>query len=197
MSSLTDIQSKIDESLKKIQLEQKNLNSLIKELFKLNKVKNKKTKDNTENKVKKSGGITEKRILPPNVNEFIKYALSNNKLSDNFVKDNQEIFENFSSETLVARTKVFSIINNYIKTNNLYKNDGTRVKFLPDDKLKNLFEIKDSKELNLNNLQSFIKIPYDKYKNSKVLNNSDNEEMENDSSSSSEELESEEKDDDE
>ena len=170
MTSYLELSEQYEEKIKLIKNELKNMESLSKEMKKhyINDTKGKKgkksVKDSETKEPKKNYGITEKKVLPNNVNEFIKYALDNKKLSNEFIETNNEIFNNFNIETLVARTKVNSIIHNYIKTNNLYANEEKRTEFLPDKKLKELFEMKDNEELNMRNIQSYIKRAYDKFK---------------------------------
>jgi hypothetical protein len=175
MTTFTERIDKIDEVIKKLEvnrkledLELKSLRNLVKEIkknyntdFKKKGTKTKKTESNGDSK---KYGITEPKVLPPNVYEFIKYTLTNNKLADEFVNNNNDIFENFTIETLVARTKVNSIIHNYIKTNNLYVDEEKRSVYKPDAKLKELFEMKDTEDLNLKNIQTFLKRAYDKFK---------------------------------
>jgi hypothetical protein len=197
MTTFVDNMTKFDEVIKRLETDLKSVKSLAKEMKKNystdTKKKGTKTKKTESNGAKKNHGITEPKVLPPNVNEFIKYTLTSKKLSEDFVNNNNDIFENFSTETLVARTKVNSIIHNYIKTNNLYVDEEKRSVFAPDAKLKELFEIKDKEELNLKNLQSFLKRAYDK-KDKKQTKKDDEEEeveveseeeMENDSESES------------
>jgi hypothetical protein len=203
MTTFVDNMTKLDEVMKRLETDLKSVKSLAKEMKKNyntdTKKKGTKTKKTESNGAKKNHGITEPKVLPPNVNEFIKYTLTSKKLSEDFVNNNNDIFENFSTETLVARTKVNSIIHNYIKTNNLYVDEEKRSVFAPDSKLKELFEIKDKEELNLKNLQSFLKRAYDKFKSDdkkdkkatkkdeeEVESADEEEEMENDSESESE-----------
>jgi len=175
MTTFTERIDKIDEIIKKLEvnrkledLELKSLRNLVKEIkknhntdFKKKGTKTKKTESIGDNK---KYGITEPKVLPSNVYEFIKYTLTNNKLADEFVNNNNDIFEDFTIETLVARTKVNSIIHNYIKTNNLYVDEEKRSVYKPDAKLKELFEMKDTEDLNLKNIQTFLKRAYDKFK---------------------------------
>ena len=163
---------KIEELVKKIEINQKSdssdlktLQNLIKEIRKSSEFKKKSNKksDSDPNEVKKTYGITEPKLLPPNVYKFIEEALANKKLSEDFITSN-DIFVNFTSTTLVARTKVNSIIHNYIKTNNLYADKDKRSIYSPDNKLKELFEMKDEEDLNLKNIQTFLKRAYDKFK---------------------------------
>jgi hypothetical protein len=168
MTTFCDNINKFEEIVKILDSEIKTVKTLIKEIKKNYnndiKKKTKKIKDSDSTVIKKKHGITEPKILPKNINEFIKYALKNKKLSEDFINNNNDIFEKFSTETLIARTKVNSIIHNYIKANNLYANEDKHSIFAPDDKLKKLFEIEDKEELNLKNLQSFLKRAYDKFK---------------------------------
>lgn len=198
MTTFVDNMTKIEEVIKNLETELKSAKSLFKEIKKNYstdiKKKGTKIKKTESNEIKKNHGITEPKVLPVNINEFIKYTLTNKKLSEDFISVNNDIFENFSTETLVARTKVNSIIHNYIKTNKLYVDEEKRSVFDPDTKLKELFEIKDKEELNLKNLQSFLKRAYDKFKSDDEKNkkttkkkveveSESNEEMENDSDS--------------
>lgn len=166
MTTFTENITKFEELIKKLEIDFKTVKSLAKDIKKnyTTDTKKKSTKKTESSGTKKNHGITEAKVLPTNVNEFIKYALTNNKLSEDFINNNNDIFENFSTETLVARTKVNSIIHNYIKTNKLYVDEDKRSIFDPDDKLKELFEIKDKEELNLRNIQTFLKRAYDKLK---------------------------------
>jgi len=162
---MASFNEKIDELIKSLD-ETKALAKEMKKNFKsLNKKKTTKTSDSSEsNDNKKKYGIIEPKVLPTNVYDFIKYALTNNKLSDNFVDSNNDIYKNFTSETLVARTKVYSTIINYIKTNNLYLDENNRSVYDPDEKLKELFEMKNEEVLNFKNIQTFLKRAYDKFK---------------------------------
>jgi len=162
---MASFNEKIDELIKSLD-ETKALAKEMKKNFKsLNKKKTTKTSDSSEsNDNKKKYGIIEPKVLPTNVYDFIKYALTNNKLSDNFVDSNNDIYKNFTSETLVARTKVYSTILNYIKTNNLYLDENNRSVYDPDEKLKELFEMKNEEVLNFKNIQTFLKRAYDKFK---------------------------------
>jgi hypothetical protein len=170
MSSITDNISKLDEVIKNLETDLKTVKGLAKEIKKnynadLKKNGTKKTKKTESNGDKKMYGITEPKVLPPNVYEFIKYALTNKKLAEDFINNNNDIFEDFTKDTLVARTKVNSIIHNYIKTNNLYVDEvNKRSEYAPDEKLKELFEMKDKEDLNLKNIQRFLKRAYDKFK---------------------------------
>lgn len=193
MTTFNENISKIDEVIKRLENDLKLSKTILKDIKKnyTTDAKNKTKKNPTE--IKKKYGITEPKKLPTNVHNFIDYALVNKKLSDDFLNNNNDIFEDFTTETLVARTKVNSIIHNYIKTNNLYINEDKRSVYKPDNKLKELFEMKDSEELNLKNIQSFLKRAYDKCKsddnklkkedesNEDSEKNIDDEEMENDS----------------
>jgi hypothetical protein len=168
MSSITDNINKLDEVIKNLETDLKTVKSLAKEIKKnysadLKKNGTKKTKKTESNGDKKTYGITEPKVLPPNVYEFINYALANKKLAEDFVNENNDIFESFTTKTLLARTKVNSIIHNYIKNNNLYS-EGKRSVYKPDDKLKELFEMNDEEDLNLKNIQTFLKRAYDKFK---------------------------------
>ena len=120
---------KIEELVKKIEINHKSdssdlkiLQNLIKEVRKSSdfKKKNNKKSETDSNEIKKTYGITEPKLLPPNVYKFIEEALADKKLSEDFITSN-EIFVNFTNATLVARTKVNSIIHNYIKTNKFYE----------------------------------------------------------------------------
>jgi hypothetical protein len=173
MSSVTDSfadnLSKLDEVIKNLESDLKTVKGLAKEIKKnyntdVKKNGTKKTKKTESNGDKKTYGITEPKVLPPNVYEFIKYALTNKKLAEDFVNNNNDIFKDFTTETLVARTKVNSIIHNYIKSNNLYVDEEKRSAYKPDAKLKELFEMKNEEELNLKNIQTFLKRAYDKFK---------------------------------
>jgi hypothetical protein len=170
MSSITDNINKLDEVIKNLETDLKTVKGLAKEIKKnynadLKKNGTKKTKKTESNGDKKTYGITEPKVLPPNVYEFIKYALTNKKLAEDFINNNNDIFEDFTKDTLVARTKVNSIIHNYIKSNNLYVDEvNKRSEYAPDEKLKELFEMKDKEDLNLKNIQTFLKRAYDKFK---------------------------------
>jgi hypothetical protein len=170
MSSIIDNINKLDEIIKNFETDLKTVKGLAKEIKKnynadLKKNGTKKTKKTESNGDKKTYGITEPKVLPPNVYEFINYALTNKKLSEDFINNNNDIFENFTKDTLVARTKVNSIIHNYIKSNNLYVDEvNKRSEYAPDEKLKELLEMKDKEELNLKNIQTFLKRAYDKFK---------------------------------
>jgi hypothetical protein len=169
MSSIAEKIDKIDEVVKNLESDLKTVRNLAKEIKKtynadLKKNSTKKTKKTDSNDNKKKFGITEPKVLPLNIYEFIKYALTNNKLAEDFVNKNTDIFEDFTIETLVARTKVNSIIHNYIKTNNLYVDEEKRSVYKPDAKLKELFEMKNEEDLNLKNIQTFLKRAYDKFK---------------------------------
>ena len=173
MSSITDSIgdnfSKLEEVIKNLESDLKTVKGLAKEIKKnynadLKKNGTKKTKKTESNGYKKTSGITEPKVLPPNVHEFIKYALTNKKLAEDFVNNNNDIFKDFTTETLVARTKVNSIIHNYIKSNNLYVDEEKRSVYKPDAKLKELFEMKNEEDLNLKNMQRFLKRAYDKFK---------------------------------
>ena len=178
---------KIEELVKKIEINQKSdssdlktLQNLIKEIRKSSEFKKKSTKksDSDPNEVKKTYGITEPKLLPPNVYKFIEEAIANKKLSADFITSN-DIFVNFTNTTLVARTKVNSIIHNYIKTNNLYVDEEKRSIYKPDKKLKELFEMKNEEELNLKNIQTFLKRAYDKFKsNDKKQKKEESDEVE-------------------
>jgi hypothetical protein len=177
MSSITDHINKLDEVIKNLETDLKTVKSLAKEIKKnynadVKKNGTKKTKKTESNGEKKTYGITEPKVLPPNVYEFIKYALTNKKLAEDFINNNNDIFEDFTKDTLVARTKVNSIIHNYIKSNNLYVDEvNKRSEYAPDDKLKELFEMKDKEDLNLKNIQTFLKRAYDKFKPDDQKNN--------------------------
>lgn len=167
MATFDENINKLDEVIKNLESDLKTVKNLAKEIkknynadLKKNGKKIKKTESNGD---KKMYGITEPKVLPSNVYEFIKYALVNKKLAEDFVNNN-DIFEDFTIETLVARTKVNSIIHNYIKTNNLYVDEEKRSIYKPDKKLKELFEMKNEEELNLKNIQTFLKRAYDKFK---------------------------------
>jgi hypothetical protein len=183
MSSITDNINKLDEVIKNLEIDLKTVKSLAKEIKKnyntdLKKNGTKKTKKTESNGDKKTYGITEPKVLPPNVYEFINYTLTSNKLAEDFVNKNTDIFENFTKDTLVARTKVNSIIHNYIKTNNLYVDEEKRSVYKPDAKLKELFEMKNEEDLNLKNIQTFLKRAYDKFKSDdKKDKNQDKEEL--------------------
>jgi hypothetical protein len=168
MSSFLENYTKLEELIKNLETDLKTIKNLSKEIKKTytleNKGKKSKTKKSDNKEVRKAYGITEKVILPPNVNEFVKYTLDNKKISEEFIKNNSDIFDSFDKDTLVARTKVNSIIHNYIKTNNLYINEEKRTEFKPDDKLKVLFDMKENEELNLRNIQTYLKRAYDKFK---------------------------------
>lgn len=170
MTSFIDNHTKLEELIKNFENDLKTIKNIVKELKKshTSETKGKKNKSkNSENKeARKAYGITEKVILPPNVNEFIKYTLDSKKLDPEFIKNNSDIFDDFTKETLVARTKINSIIHNYIKTNKLYINEDKRTEFAPDNKLKELFDMKDNEELHLRNIQSYLKRAYDKFKTS-------------------------------
>jgi hypothetical protein len=169
MATFDENINKFDEVIKNLESDLKIAKSLAKEIKKsynaeLKKNGTKKTKKTESNGDKKTYGITEPKVLPPNIYEFIKYTLTNKKLAEDFVNNNNDIFGNFTNETLVARTKVNSIIHNYIKTNNLYVDEEKRSIYKPDKKLKELFEMKNEEELNLKNIQTFLKRAYDKFK---------------------------------
>ena len=173
--SIAEKIDKIEELVKNIEINHKSDSSdlktiqiLIKEVRKSSEFKKKSNKksDTESNDVgfkKPTYGITEPKLLPPNVYKFIEEALANKKLSSDFVSSN-DIFVNFTTTSLVARTKVNSIIHNYIKTNNLYVDIEKRSIYKPDDKLKELFEMTDKEDLNLKNIQTFLKRAYDKFK---------------------------------
>jgi hypothetical protein len=161
---MSSFNEKIDELIKSLE-ETKALAKEIKKTYKVDTKKKttKKSESSESNDNKKKYGITEPKILPPNIYEFIKYALINNKLSKEFL-DKNDIYKDFTTETLVARTKVYSTIYNYIQTNNLYLEEGNRSAYKPDEKLKELFEMKNEEALNLKNIQTFLKRAYDKFK---------------------------------
>jgi hypothetical protein len=170
--SMAEKIDKMEELVKKMEINHKSdssdlkvLQNLIKEVRKSPEFKKKNTKksDSDSNEVKKTYGITEPKLLPPNVYKFIEEAIANKKLSEDFITSN-EIFVNFTNTTLVARTKVNSIIHNYIKTNNLYADQDKRSIYKPDNKLKELFQMSDEENLNLKNIQTFLKRAYDKFK---------------------------------
>jgi hypothetical protein len=170
MATFDENINKFDEIIKNLESDLKIVKNLAKEIkknynaeLKKNGAKTK-TKKIESNGDKKTYGITEPKVLPLNIYEFIKYTLTNKKLAEDFVEKNNDIFGNFTNETLVARTKVNSIIHNYIKTNNLYVDEEKRSMYKPDKKLKELFEMKNEEELNLKNIQTFLKRAYDKFK---------------------------------
>jgi hypothetical protein len=162
MSTYDDDIKKFDEIVATIDQFKIDVKQLKKNFILNFKKKGSKTTDSTE--PKKCYGITEPKVLPPNIYEFIKFCLTKKKLPEEFVNKNNDIFENFTVETKIARTTVNSVIHNYIKANNLYEDENKRSVFKPDAKLKNLFDIEDNEVVNLKNLQTFLKRAYDKYK---------------------------------
>jgi hypothetical protein len=164
MTSYDDDIKKFDEALANLDLIKSDFKQLKKNYILNFKKKGSKTKNSDSTEPKKCYGITEPKVLPPNIYEFIKYCLTKNKLPEEFVNKNNDIFENFTVETKIARTTVNSVIHNYIKANNLYEDENKRSVFKPDAKLKNLFDIEDNEVVNLKNLQTFLKRAYDKYK---------------------------------
>jgi hypothetical protein len=164
MSSYDDDIKKFDEALANLDLIKSDVKQLKKNYISNLKKKGSKTKNSDSTEPKKCYGITEPKVLPPNIYEFIKFCLTKKKLSEDFVNKNNDIFENFTVETKIARTTVNSVIHNYIKANNLYKDENNHSVFKSDAKLKNLFDIEDNEVLNLKNLQTFLKRAYDKYK---------------------------------
>jgi hypothetical protein len=164
MSSYDDDIKKFDEALANLDLIKSDVKQLKKNYISNLKKKGTKTKNSDSTEPKKCYGITEPKILPPNVYEFIKFCLTKNKLPEEFVNKNNDIFGNFTVETKIARTTVNSVIHNYIKANNLYEDENKRSVFKPDAKLKNLFDIEDNEVVNIKNLQTFLKRAYDKYK---------------------------------
>jgi hypothetical protein len=164
MSSYDDDIKKFDEALANLDLIKSDVKQLKKNYISNLKKKGSKTKNSDSTEPKKCYGITEPKVLPPNIYEFIKFCLTKKKLSEDFVNKNNDIFENFTVETKIARTTVNSVIHNYIKANDLYEDEKKHSVFKPDAKLKNLFDIEDNEELNLKNLQTFLKRAYDKYK---------------------------------
>jgi hypothetical protein len=191
MATFDENINKFDEVIKSLESDLKTVKILAKEIKKNYntdlKKNSKKTKKTESNGDKKTSGITEPKVLPPNVYEFIKYALTNKKLAEDFVNKNNDIFGNFTNETLVARTKVNSIIHTYIKTNNLYADEEKRSVYKPDKKLKELFEMKNEEELNLKNIQTFLKRAYDKFKSDdKKQKKEDEDEVEDETENDSE-----------
>ena len=164
MSTYDDDIKKFEEALANLDLIKSDFKQLKKNYILNFKKKGSKTKTSDSTEPKKCYGITEPKVLPPNIYEFIKFCLTKKKLSEEFINKNNDIFENFTVETKIARTTVNSVIHNYIKANNLYEDENKRSVFKPDAKLKNLFDIEDNEELNLKNLQTFLKRAYDKYK---------------------------------
>jgi hypothetical protein len=164
MSSYDDDIKKFDEALANLDLIKSDVKQLKKNYISNLKKKGSKTKNSDSTEPKKCYGITEPKVLPPNIYEFIKFCLTKKKLPEEFVNKNNDIFENFTVETKIARTTVNSVIHNYIKANNLYEDENKRSVFKPDAKLKNLFDIEDNEVVNLKNLQTFLKRAYDKYK---------------------------------
>ena len=164
MSTYDDDIKKFDEAMANLDLIKSDFKQLKKKYILNFKKKGSKTKNTDSTEPKKCYGITEPKILPSNIHEFIKFSLTKNKLSKEFIENNNDIFENFTVETKIARTKVNSIIHNYIKTNNLYADENKRSVFKPDAKLTELFDIEDNDILNLQNIQTFLKRAYDKYK---------------------------------
>jgi hypothetical protein len=164
MSSYDDDIKKFDEALANLDLIKSDVKQLKKNYISNLKKKGSKTKNSDSTEPKKCYGITEPKVLPPNIYEFIKFCLTKKKLPEEFVNKNNDIFENFTVETKIARTTVNSVIHNYIKANNLYKDENNHSVFKSDAKLKNLFDIEDNEVLNLKNLQTFLKRAYDKYK---------------------------------
>lgn len=164
MSTYDDDIKKFEEALANLDLIKSDFKQLKKNYILNFKKKGSKTKTSDSTEPKKCYGITEPKVLPPNIYEFIKFCLTKNKLSEEFVNKNNAIFENFTVETKIARTTVNSVIHNYIKTNDLYKDENNHSVFKSDAKLKNLFDIEDNEVLNLKNLQTFLKRAYDKYK---------------------------------
>ena len=164
MSSYDDDIKKFDEVLANLDVIKSDVKQLKKNYISNLKKKGSKTKNSDSTEPKKCYGITEPKVLPPNIYEFIKFCLTKKKLSEEFVNKNNDIFENFTVETKIARTTVNSVIHNYIKANNLYEDENKRSVFKPDAKLKNLFDIEDNEVVNLKNLQTFLKRAYDKYK---------------------------------
>ena len=164
MSTYDDDIKKFDEIVAAIDQFKIDVKQLKKNFILNFKKKGSKTKTSDSTEPKKCYGITEPKVLPPNIYEFIKFCLTKKKLSEEFVNKNNDIFENFTVETKIARTTVNSVIHNYIKANNLYEDENKRSVFKPDAKLKNLFDIEDNEVVNLKNLQTFLKRAYDKYK---------------------------------
>ena len=164
MSSYDDDIKKFDEALANLDQIKSDFKQLKKNYILNLKKKGSKTKTSDSTEPKKCYGITEPKILPPNIYEFIKYCLTKNKLHEEFVNKNSDIFENFTVETKIARTTVNAIIHNYIKTNRLYADEVKRSVFKHDTKLKDLFNIEENEVLNIKNLQTFLKRAYDKYK---------------------------------
>ena len=158
---MADKIDKIEEIFKKMEINNKSdtsdlkiIQNLIKEVRKSSEYKKKNKKSDSEtdsNEAKPTYGITEPKLLPPNVFKFIEEALANKKLSEDFISSN-EIFVNFSSTTLVARTKVNSIIHNYIKTNNLYGRGHNQNIIYPDDKIRKLFSLNDNQTLDFSSI---------------------------------------------
>ena len=164
MSTYDDDIKKFDEAMANLDLIKSDFKQLKKNYILNFKKKGSKTKNTDSTEPKKCYGITEPKVLPPNIYEFIKFCLTKKKLSEDFVNKNNNIFENFTVETKIPRTTVNSVIHNYIKANNLYEDENNHSVFKSDAKLKNLFDIEDNEVLNLKNLQTFLKRAYDKYK---------------------------------
>ena len=78
----------------------------------------------------------------------VRLTLDKAEISDYSISFYNDIFENFTVETKIARTTVNSVIHNYIKANNLYKDENNHSVFKSDAKLKNLFDIEDKKHNN-------------------------------------------------
>ena len=123
------------------------------QLFKKIKKKNKKlqkilNKKNKKNKNLSKKGITKKKIVPKKICDFF----------------------NLNSDVLMSRIEVTKKIYKYIKENNLKYNKDKRI-ILPDKKLRNLFELEEitNKDLDINDktiltvytLQTYIKKCYE------------------------------------
>jgi chromatin remodeling complex protein RSC6 len=78
----------------------------------------------------------------------------------------QEIGESIPDNNLLLRTELSRYIYDYIKTNNLYKQDSSKVSgynkmvIVPDDKIKTLFSLNDGQTLNFVSMNVNLAILY-------------------------------------
>lgn len=178
--SLDEINSKLasnDDSIITLARENKNLNKEKDRRFKKLEKESKKTKKTNPDFPKKEAGFNMPSDVPKSIYQFIKTAISKNKLSEDKIKELVDLKE----DTKMPRRMITSIIHDYIKNNKLNKEDNTRI-YNPDEELNKLFKIQDDENVTFFNIQTYLSRAYpdkpsDKKKSSKTKTKTNIEEV--------------------
>jgi len=150
---IRELQSEINSRFKQINSLQKEADKFHSKTVKEAKKKHKRSSSFDANR--KPSGFEAPVQIPEKFYEFVRYGLDNNRFTEEKTKDLIE--KDLSLESKIPRSLVTKIAYDYIKNLDLYSdNKEDKRKILPDEHIRQLFDIKEDETIEFSNFQTYV-----------------------------------------